>query len=268
MVGLLRSTTAGFKDLMLSVRRVGLASLLGWQDVKQRYNRSALGPFWLTISMGVMVLTMGVVFGSIFNTPLKEFLPFLALGIIYWGFISSIISEGCLAFVSGEAMIKQLPMPMFVYVMRVVWRNFIILAHNIVIFPLVLIFVGRGVSWNIFWAIPGLILLVANLSWIALLLATCCARYRDLPQMVTSLLQVLFYLTPIMWLPDLLPKEKVFYLLDVNPVYHLMDIVRTPLMGSRPSGETWFLCSIMAVVGWIVTATFYGKYFKRIAFWV
>src|SRR5690606_1805257 len=152
-------------------------------------------------SMGIMIATIGIVFGSIFKTPMKEFFPFLTLGLIIWTFISTTISEGCAGFIMAEGIIKQLPLPLPVHIARVVWRNTIILAHNLVIFPLVLLAVGRGLESTALIAIPGLMLLIFNLGWMTLLLAIVCTRYRDLPQIIASLLQVAMYLTPIIWMP-------------------------------------------------------------------
>lgn len=242
--------------------------MLGWQDVRQRYRRSALGPFWLTISMGVMIGTIGIVFGTIFKTPMQEFLPFLAAGMILWSFISSVVMEGCAGFISAEHIIKQLPIPLFVHILRMIWRNVIILLHNIVILPLVFIAVGRSVGWEALLAIPGFLLAVLNLIWIALLLGILCARYRDLPQIVGSVLQVVFYLTPIMWMPAHLPQRAGMYLLDLNPAYHLLSVVRDPLLGSLPTVVNWSVSIGTAVIGWAVAILFYGRYKRRIAYWL
>ena len=157
------SARVAWTDISAAIRRYPLVGMLGWQDVKQRYRRSALGPFWLTISMGVMIGTIGVVFGNIFKTPMAEFLPFLTVGMIVWTFMSSVIAEGCLGFVAAEGVIKQLPLPLFIHVLRVVWRNFLILAHNIVIFPIVLIAVGKPLSFEALLCLPGLFVVVLNL---------------------------------------------------------------------------------------------------------
>ncbi len=252
----------------MAARRYSLVGMLGWQDVRQRYRRSALGPFWLTISMGVMIASIGVVFGQIFNSPMKEFLPFLAVGMIFWGFISSVITEGCTGFIAAEGIIKQLSIPLFVHILRVLWRNFLILAHNIVIFPLVLLAVGKPLSWIAFISIPGLLLVVVNLTWIALILGVLCARYRDLPQIVGSILQILFYLTPIMWMPDLLPKRAGLYLLDSNPVYHLLEIIRSPLLGQLPTTTNWEISLALALFGWFLAIAVYGRFKRRIAYWL
>jgi len=260
--------TPGLRDVADGVCRYSLVLMLGWLDVRQRYRRSTLGPFWLTISMGVMIGSIGFVFGLIFQTPMKEFLPFLAIGLILWSFISAVVTDGCLGFIAAEPIIKQVPMPLFVHILRVVWRNILILLHNLVIFPIVMLAVGRTLEPVSIFSIVGILLLVANLSWVALFLGILCSRYRDLPQMVQSMLQVLFYLTPIIWMPSLLPERAGIYLLDLNPLFHLLAIVRDPLLGEIPSKLNWGVASISAFLGWLFVLAFYTKYKRRIAYWL
>lgn len=262
------SFSVAFHDVKNSLQRYPLVRMLGWQDLRQRYRRSALGPFWLTISMGVMIGTIGVVFGQIFKAPMGEFLPFLAVGMILWTFMSTVISEGCSGFIAAEGIIKQLPIPLFVHILRLIWRNILILAHNIVIFPLVLLAVAKPLGMVALISIPGLFLLVLNLTWIALVLGVLCTRYRDLPQIITSVLQVIFYLTPIMWMPNLLPERSAQYFLNLNPVFHLLEIVRAPLVGALPTMTNWVVSIGLAVVGWIFAFFIYGRYKSRIAYWL
>ncbi|WP_312550453.1 ABC transporter permease [Massilia sp.] len=255
-------------DITSSLKRYHLVGVLGWQDIRQRYRRSALGPFWITIGMAVMIATIGIVFGQIFKSPLYDFFPFLAIGTILWSFMSTVISEGGTGFIVSEAIVKQLPIPLFVHILRMVWRNLLILAHNIVIFPLVLIAVGRPLEWIALLSIPGMLLTTLNLTWIALLLGILCTRYRDLPQIVTSVLQVAFYLTPIMWMPKLLPDRAGSYLVDSNPIYHMLELVRAPLLGSAPTTLNWTVSIALAVFGWTLALFVYGRYKHRIAYWL
>ena len=264
----LKSITRGLKDIIDGLGNYPIVFMLGWNDVLQRYRRSTLGPFWLTISMGVMVASLGFVFGQVFKTPLKDYLPFLASGLIFWGFISSTINEGCEGFVRSEALIKQIPIPLSVHILRVVWRNLLILMHNVIIIPITLLAFGRGLGLEALATIPGLLLLAINIFWMALFLGVLCARYRDMPQIVLSLLQVLFYMTPIIWMPSLLPERAGIYLLELNPVYHLLSIVREPLLGNYPSPMNWIVSIIIALIGWLVTCIFYGRYKRRIAYWL
>ncbi len=266
----MRATPAAIAcgDLWRSFQKYSLVGMLGWQDIRQRYRRSALGPFWLTISMGVMIGTIGIVFGQIFKSPLDEFLPFLTIGIILWGLMTTVVTEGCTVFVAAEGIIKQLPLPMLLHVFRMIWRNLLIFAHNLVIFPVVLIAVGKPLTWVALLSIPGLALTLINLTWVAVVLGIVCSRYRDLTQIVTSSVQVLFYLTPIMWMPKHLPAGAAFYLLALNPVYHLIEVVRAPLLGEFPAPTNWVVSLTLALLGSLFALLVYGRFKRRIPYWL
>lgn len=268
MVSLSALCKSGGSDIFTALKSYELAGILGWQDIRQRYRRSSFGPFWLTISMGVLIGALGLVFGNLFATPMKEFLPFLTIGLILWMLISTALNESCTGFTTAEAMIKQISLPLFTHILRILWRNLIILAHNLVIYPLVLIVLWVPLPGSALWAIVGLVLLMINLSWMALLLGVFGTRYRDIPQIVSNLLQVFFYLTPIIWMPHLLPKRASILLLDANPFFHLIEIVRAPLLGTLPSALNWQVSIVMALAGWFITVLFYGRIRSRIAYWL
>ena len=259
---------AATADIIATLKQLPLVGMLGWQDVRHRYKRSSLGAFWLTISMGIMIATMAAIFGRIFQVSLHEFLPFLTIGMILWGFISSMITEGCIVFVASNHIIKQISIPMFMHVARLLWRNIIILGHNIIILPLVLLFIWHPLTWVALLFIPGFILLVINLAWITLFLGILCARYRDLSPIINSMLQILFYLTPIMWMPDRLSQRAGSYLIDFNPLYHLITVIRAPLLGQAPSELNWIVSAGLALFGWAVTLMIYSRYQRRIAYWL
>ncbi|MGB5218005.1 MAG: ABC transporter permease [Smithella sp.] len=265
---LLRIFKSGWQDIFAALKRYELAGVLGWQDIRQRYRRSSLGPFWITISMGVLIGALGLVFGNLFDTSMKEFLPFLTVGLILWTLITTILTEGCTGFTVAEAIIKQISLPLFTHILRVIWRNLVIFGHNIVIYPLVLLVFWLPLRPSAALSVVGLVLLMINLSWMALLLGVLCTRYRDIPQIVSNLLQVFFYLTPIIWMPHLLPKRASFLLLDANPFFHLIEIVRAPLMGTLPSALNWLVCIMLALAGWGITILFYGRFRSRIAYWL
>ncbi|AZA46259.1 ABC transporter permease [Klebsiella quasipneumoniae] len=264
----IRTKSIGLNDLLQALKSFHVITIMGGQDIRQRYKRSRLGPFWITISMAVMIATMGLVFGNLFKTDIKEFLPFLTLGLIIWSFMLSSITEGCEALISSEGIIKQLPVPLHVHVLRVVWKNFIIFLHNIAIFPFVLLAVGKGISWSIFLAIPGFLLLVLNMSWFLMTISMVCARFRDMTQIILSVMQVVFYLTPVIWMPKLLSHRVGQVLLDINPFYHLIDIVRAPLLGQIPDLTSYIVTAVMAVVGIIFSTVMTSKYKYRVPYWV
>jgi len=246
-----------------------IPSMLAWQDIRQAYRRSAVGPFWLTIGMSVQIATMGFVFGLIFEADLPDYLPFLAASIVFWGFISTTINEGCLTFISAEAMIKQLNLPFYKYVFRTIFRNLFTTGHNIIILPFVWIFFFKFPGWQILAVVPGLAILVLNLGWVAWLLGMVSARYRDLPPIMASVTTIAFYVTPVMWYPSLIGDNNLAHLLlGLNPFYHWLQIVRLPILGDWPTWQNWGLSLLSAAIGWSVTLLAHRKYKNLIAYWV
>ncbi len=258
----------GLIDILNSLRKNDLIHMLGWQDMTLRYRRSKFGPFWITISMGIQILTMGLVFGQLFGASIHKFLPFLAIGVILWSYITAVVSGGCTAFISATGMITQLDIPMSFHLFRLVWSSFLFFIHNAVIIPLVLLAMLYPVNWVCLLAVPGFLLLTLNITWMGMFTGIFCTRFRDFPQLIASILQVFFYVTPIMWMPDLAPQRASRVLLDMNPFHHLLSIVREPLMGTVPTLTSYLVCCFMAIVGWCAAAMLLGRYRDRIAYWL
>jgi ABC-2 type transport system permease protein/lipopolysaccharide transport system permease protein len=253
-------------DLAGSVRRWPLWGLLGWQDVMLRYRRSFIGPFWLTISMGVMVFSLGYIYGGIFVLDLDNYLPFLTIGFLVWGLITAMLSDGCQTFIEIEWIIRQVDLPLSMFPLRVVWRNLIVFLHNAVIYLVLLLLFNLRPGWTLLLAIPGLLLVLANGLWCAMLLGMLSARFRDLPQIVSSVLQVAFFITPIIWLPHMAANRPL--LMEANPFYHFIEVVRAPMLGQLPSLSNWGVTLGIGIAGWIGTYLFFRRYHGRIAYWV
>lgn len=247
---------------------VKIAGMLGWQDLRQAYRRSAIGPFWITGGMAVQIATMGLVFSLIFKTDYREYFPFLAVSIVLWSFISTTLNDSCHSLIQADAMIKQLDISPLAYVFRSIWKNVLTFLHHIVILPFVLLAAQRQVGVEIFLEVPGMLLVLLNLSWMSTLLSIFSARYRDLPPIVVSAMTILFYVTPIMWYPELLPDGTAHVLLGLNPFYHLVQIVRLPILGQVPTLENWTLSTLSAFVGVAVTLYIFKRLKSKIAYWV
>lgn len=244
-----------------------LWALLGWQDILQRYRRSLLGPFWLTISMGAMIGGIGLVYAGLFGTNVSSYFPFLALGFIVWTLISSLVIESCNAFVSAAQVILQVRLPLSLHVYRVVWRNFIIFAHNILIFVVVAVAFTVSPSWAALMAVPGLALILINGVWIGIVFGLVSARFRDVPLIVASVMQVAFFLTPILWKPEQLPATKS-WVLRFNPFFYFLDLVRLPLLGVVPPLSTWLMAFALTLVGCAAALVIYRRYRPRLTYWL
>lgn len=240
---------------------------LGWNDILQRYRRSLLGPLWLTASMAILVVALGVVYGRIFQISLTDFMPFLCIGLLMWGYISSILTEAGTLFTGAESYIKQIRLPYSVYVYRFMWSKVIILAHNFVIYFAILLYFQIWPGSAALYAVPGFMLLTINGVLIGMSLGMASARFRDIPQIVASVVQILFFITPIMWKPELL-QDKESQLVALNPFFHLVEVVRLPLLGQIPSVENYVVVGLVTILNLVLAGAFFVRYRARIAYWV
>lgn len=239
---------------------------LGWNDILQRYRRSLLGPFWLTASMAIMVVSLGVLYAELFKTPLDDFLPYLCVGLLVWNLISSFITEGGTLFTGAESYIKQIRLPYSVYVYRSAWSKLVIFAHNFVIYFGVIIYFALWPGAYALLAIPGLMLLILNGMLANLYIGIISARYRDVPQVINSATQIIFFVTPIFWKPELLKNKS--YLTDFNPFFHLLEIVRAPLLGVMPTEQNYLAVLLITLINAAIAGAFFVRFRGRIAYWV
>ena len=244
---------------------------LGWQDIKQRYRRSVLGPIWITIATGTMAVALGGLYSTLFHLPLAEHLPYVTLGLIIWNLINASILEGADVFVANEGLIKQLPTPLSVHVYRLVWRQIILFAHNIVIFVIIAIIFPQPWKWTDLAFIPALALIALNCVWVALCFGILATRYRDISPLLFSLVQLLFYVTPIIWNDETLRQQGAgtwAKVIEFNPLLHYVDIVRAPLLGADQELRHWVVVIVLTIVGWTVTAFAMRQYRARVPYWV
>jgi len=250
------------RDLRNSFGRIGLAWSLAWHDIGARYRGSILGPFWITLSMGLMVLGIGFVYANLFHIDVNTFLPYVALGIVFFGVMTGTINEGCDTFVQAAGMLSQTSLPMFTFVWRTVFRNMINLGHHLVIVVGVLAFYGYWRTANIPLALVGVVLMILNASWASLLAGIASARFRDIPQIVISVMQFAIFFTPVFWPTDRFSSHRA--VLDFNPFYHLLQAVRGPLLSQPVGAHTYVVLVSMALIGWTVTFAIFARTRRRI----
>jgi ABC-type polysaccharide/polyol phosphate export permease len=264
-----REKKLAVKDIIDGLAKWRIWLTLAYQDVKLRYRRSILGPFWITISMAITTYSMGYLYGHLFHTDLQVYFPFLVSGMLSWGLISSLISDLTEAFSGSEGLIKQIKLPYSLYIHRVVTRNIIIFFHNIVVIvPIIAIFhhVAK-INLNTLLIIPGLAVIYFNAITFGLILSLIGARYRDIAQVIKSLIQVAFFLTPVMWSADILP-EKDRFIVFLNPFNAFVELVRKPLLGMYPTMATLIMAAIVTVIGSYFCMNMLSKYRSRIVYWL
>lgn len=262
----MRSLRLALQDLKMGLSQYRIWTRLGWTDVKQRYRRSVIGPWWISLSMLIFIVMMGIVFSRLFHQRLDEYIPFFTAGFLFWSFISNSVVESADLFKSNEGFIKQTNLPYSLYVFKHVVRQIICLLHNMVIYFFVCVFFKIYPGFIGFLVLPGFLLLAINIYWICFFISLICARFRDMVPIITSCVQIAFFITPISWMPRLLDQNPA--ILKWNPLVYLLDIVRSPLLGTLPSQLSWSIDLGMAIGGCMLSFIIFSKTRSRIVFWV
>ena len=240
---------------------------LGWLDIRLRYRGSLLGPFWLTLSTAVMVASLGVLYSALFKMDLREYIPFLALSMVLWGYVSTVVGEACFCFTQAEGAIRSIRMPYTLHAARTVVRNLLVLAHNVAVILVVYAAFDVWPGWAALWAVPGLALWVVDGLAACLLLGALCARFRDIPPIVGSVMQIAFFITPVIWKPELLQGGQADWLV-FNPFYTVLEVVRGPLLGAPASEGVWASALGYSVLLLLAAWTLFCRVRARLAFWV
>lgn len=239
---------------------------LGWLDIKSRYRRTVLGPFWIVLNTLVSIGFLGLVYKTIFNIPLRDFLPYIAAGIILWNLIFSNTTESCYAFISQKFLLQGIPIGPELILIRLVCRNTVIFLHNLLLLIIILLVLQQGLSWSAILAIPGLILIFLISISFGIILAYSSVRFRDLPQIVSSLLSIFFLATPIIWPQRLLGENQLLAVL--NPLTHIISVVRNPLLGTTPSLISWIVVWLIFLLSGILAIVINRRYNHRILYWL
>ena len=268
-----RTFRRGIQDLVDGLRSKELWLHLGWTDIKQRYKRSVLGPLWITLATGVTAVAMGLLYGQLFGMDLNFFLPYVTLGLIFWYFIQNSILDGAVVFSTNEGLIKQLPAPISVHVYRVVWRQLIIFSHNVVIYAIIMAIFPQPVGWTALLIFPAMALFVFNSVWVTIVFGILSTRFRDIGQLLTTMVQLVFFMTPIIWSAQSLKNaagdmEGRTRLIELNPMYHFLEITRGPLMGTPVAAYHWLVVIGVTVVGWLAALVIMRNFRARVAYWV
>lgn len=253
-------------DLKEGIVRWRLWGYLGLLDNRLKYKRTILGPWWITLTFFITIASMGFVFSKLFGQDPRAYLPFLCTGMLVWNFLTAALEEGMLAFGAHRAYILQLSHPYSTAVLRVMSRQILIAGHNLLAIFLVLFYCGVPLRWGTLLAIPGFLLMSITVFWMTLLVAVMSTRYCDVGQMVSSILRVLFFVTPITWMPKMFPPD--FWLVKFNPFAYLIAIVRAPLLEQTLHWhDVGVVCSLCVGLYYLASRVF--RYCRNdIPFWV
>ncbi|WP_158802666.1 MULTISPECIES: ABC transporter permease [unclassified Acidisoma] len=265
-LGFVARNRMAISDIARGLSLWRLALTLSWLDIRLRYRGSVLGPLWLTLSTAVMVAALGFLYAVLFHTTIRDYLPFLALSLVLWSFIAAMVSDACTSFTQAENMIRSMRIPFSLYIGQIVARNVLILGHNVIVIVVVFVAFQVPVNLNALAAIPAFLLWLVDGAAASLLFGALCARFRDIPPIVGSVMQIAFYVSAVMWKPDFLHGHQSFLVYD--PFYTILQIVRGPLLGQIPTMHAYIsalgFSAVLCIFAWLT----FLRVRHRIAFWI
>ncbi len=254
-------------DLLSGVDNWRLSHLMGLGEIRRRYARSRIGQFWLTISTGIMVAILGLVWSTLWHVPVADLVPFVAISLIVWTMITGTLGEAATVFPSNGAIFLNQGMSFSTAIYALVYRHLLIFLHNIPIIVITLLLFSVPAGRLAPVALLGFASLVLTLVWSSYLVAIACVRFRDLTQVVQNGLLVVFFITPVLWKPDQIPPGK-YYLLSLNPFAALLAVVREPLLGQLPTLYDWTAAAIFSIGGFVIALPIIGYCQRRIIYWI
>ncbi len=259
----------GITDFLQTMELRRLWTFWGWLDLRQKYRRSLLGPFWITATMAISISLISIIYGYLFKQELSSFLPYVAIGYIFWAFITGFLTESCQVFIINDRFINQVRLPLFIYPTRLLWKHLSTLFHHFFVLIVVLLCFSDLYLWSVGAALLGVVLTTVNIFWIGVVLGLLSVRARDIPALVGSLIQMFFFITPVIWPFKALGAQMQIAMW--NPFFHFLEVIRKPLIEPDQLslwGTHVAINASMAVVGWLGALFLFSIYQRRLNYWL
>jgi hypothetical protein len=256
----------GLADILRTFKMPRLIFYMAWSDIRARYKRSVLGPLWITLSTAIGVVGLGFIWSELFKMDRAVFIPTLTIGLILWQFMSTCIAESTSIFARQSNIIRNLDLPLSLHPAQLVLRQAINLAHNFPLFILVALVLGAKFNMYSLMFFPSLFLVLANLFWMSLMIGTLGARFRDLEYLISMMMPLLMFLSPVMYRQNALSTIGKYMWL--NPLADMIEIIRYPLLGEATPALLYIINIGLLICGGLLTVLLFNSKRNRIAFWV
>ncbi len=257
-----------YKDLLSSFSHWRIFCLIGINDIRKRYARSRMGQFWLTLSLAVNIAALSFVWAFLFKIRAVDYIPYLSFGLIFWTYMSSCVLEGSNLYITNTGYLKELRIPKLCYLNSLFVRNTVVIFHNLlVLIPIYFFCSVPLLIIPIALSIIGFLLTSIFLYSVSIFISLVGLRFRDFPNIVASLLQVFFYLTPIMWKAEAMPENIQKYMV-FNPFAVLLALCRNPMLGIKIPENYWFAAIAYIIIGWLIAFPLFSKFRSRITYWL
>lgn len=258
---------AAFLDLWQGLMRWRLWTVFAWENIQSTYHRTLFGALWISISFAAFVGVKLVIFGSLLGTMDKHYGAYLLLGFLSWSFVSQSVISATGTFISNESWIKNDPLPFSVYALQAVTQDLFSLLMTMLAAAGMYWITGQHLDWFALLVIPAIFVFLLNALWVKLFLGTICARFRDVSQLVSTIMRLMMFLTPIFWTPTQMGPMVMKYLWW-NPFMHFLEIFRSPVLDHQWATESWIFVGVVTIIGWVLALVVFTLFRRRIPYWL
>ena len=255
-----------WRDWVSAMHAPGLWLNLALEDLRDRYRRTVLGVAWIAISFALFVGVKVLVFGQMSAASTREFAIFVTIGFGAWSFISSMVTDACGAYLHSRAWILGTEVPYPVYLLQAALRNWMVFMLVMLVMAIALLWKPTPWTPAALYAIPGLVAYFVTSVWLSALLAPLCVRYHDLLHAVQTSMRLMFFVTPILWMPG--QNGVLAELARINPMTHYLAVVREPLLYNHWPATSWWVVLLLNAAGIVLGAIAYASTRRKIAFWI
>lgn len=233
---------------------------LAWSEFKLRYKNSILGYLWSLLEPMLMLLVLYMVFSNLMRVQVEYYQLFLLLGIILWSFLSRATTIGMFSIVGKPGMVKKIYFPRDIFVISSCITALLMTIFESIVFVMFMIIFSVPVSINLVY-VPLILscLFIISLG-LSLALSALNVYYRDVQFIWQVLLQIGFYITPIIYTIDIFPENLQKFIL-LNPVARILNSARDTIIYSSPAKTEDLLFMILSsivflLVGYILFSRF------------
>lgn len=243
--------TASMADFQAALRKWRVSAWLGWQDAILPFRRTFVGPFWVSIQTGLWVLIIVAFLGPWLGKDTERYTLYVAVGTVAYQFMTTLFVDGAASFTRNSGLIKNIPNPLGIYLLRVLFKACILLFAQTPVILVAAILTSSGIPLMAFASLFGVVLTAWALMGVYLVLATITPRFRDVPHALNAIMRVMMFVTPIFWIVDTRGGVRGLAA-NFNPLAHMLNVIREPFLGNPPPMISVIVCIGVGAVSWSV----------------
>ncbi len=258
---------AGFVDFASGLWHYRIWRELAWEDFVKRYRRSYFGALWATVSFMIFALAILFFFASVTGSGTYDMTSYILLGFLVFQLLSNAVNDGANVFISSATWIKSARMPLSLFAFKGITHLLMVFCFNAVGAAILLLWHGYRFPQESYWAIAGFAVILLDCVWVFLLLGVIVSRYRDLSHLISAIMRMAFFVSPILWEPATRGGARAMIAL-YNPFTHFMAIVREPLLTGQIPVFSWIVVGWISLAGWLIGTLVFCLGRRRVIYWV